>query len=173
MVSPGATRIVFSDASSSGFGGHIVEVGPDIAHGLWLEYEASLSSTWRELKAVSLVLASFTAKLEGHRVKWFTDNQNVVRIVEAGSKRQHLQFVALSIFKTCFKRGIRLDMSWIPRSLNDKADYISPIQDFDDWKISPALFAMVDAMWGPHAVDCYTHVEHSCPHFIADSGVQV
>ena len=52
-------------------------------------------------------------------------------------------------------------MSWIPRSLNDKADYISRIQDFDDWKISPALFAMVDAMWGPHAVDCFAHVDNA------------
>ena len=86
----GATRVVFSDASSTGYGGHLVEIGPDIAQGQWSEYEASLRSTWRELKAVSLVLASFATKLAGHRVKWFTDNQNVVRIVEAGSGKQHL-----------------------------------------------------------------------------------
>ena len=65
---------------------------------------------WRELKAVSLVLESFATKLAGHRVKWFTDDQNVVRIVEAGSKKQHLQSIALSIFVTCFRQGIRLDM---------------------------------------------------------------
>ena len=63
-----------------------------------------------------------------------TDNQNVVRIVQAGSRRNHLQFLALNIFETCFEFGIRLDMEWIPRSLNDKADYVSHIQDFDDWK---------------------------------------
>ena len=35
-----------------------------------IEYEASLSSTWRELKAVNaLVLSSLVSKLEGHRVK--------------------------------------------------------------------------------------------------------
>ena len=90
--SPGATRVVFSDASSTGYGGfHRVELGPSIAHGQWSQYEATLSSTWRELRAVSLVLKSFAPKLAGHRVKWFTDNQNVVRTVEAGSKKQHLQ----------------------------------------------------------------------------------
>ena len=75
--SPGATRVVFSDASSTGYGGlnRCVEIGPDIAHGQWSEYEASLSSTWRELKAVALVLASYVQKLSGHRVKWLTDNQ--------------------------------------------------------------------------------------------------
>ena len=53
--SPNATRVVFSGASSTGYGGfhNMVEVGPIIAHGQWSQYEASLSSTWRELKAVS------------------------------------------------------------------------------------------------------------------------
>ena len=131
--SPSATRVVFSDASSTGYGGcHTAEIGPSIAHGQWSQHEATLSSTSRELKAVSLVLDSIAAKLAGHRVKWFTDNQNVVRIVEAGSKKQHLQSIALSIFVTCFCQGIQLDMEWIPRSLNDKADYISRIRDYDD-----------------------------------------
>ena len=159
--SPGATRVVFSDASSTGYGGHSVEIGPDIAHGQWSEYETSLSSTWRELKAVSLVLASFATKLAGHRVKWFTDNQNVVHIVEAGSGKQHLQCIALNIFEMCFKHGIRLDIEWIPRSLNDKADYISRIQDFDDWKVNPQLFALIDSLWGPHTVDCFAHIDNT------------
>ena len=47
--SPSATRIVYSDASSSGYGGcHTVEVGPQVAHGQWSEYETSLSSTWAD-----------------------------------------------------------------------------------------------------------------------------
>ena len=94
-------------------------------------------------------------------VKWFTDNQNVVHIVEAGSKKQHLQSIALSIFVTCFRQGIRLDMEWIPHSLNDKADYISRIRDYDDWKINPGIFSWIDAMWGPHAVNCFSHVDNT------------
>ena len=99
--------------------------------------------------------------LAGHRVKWFTDNKNVVRIVEAGSNKQHLQSIALSIFEFCFQQGIRLDMEWIPRTLNDKADYISHIQDFDDWKISPQIFSWIDSMWGPHSVDCFAHIDNT------------
>ena len=48
-------------------------------------------STWRELKAVHKVLQSFTSKLKGHAVKWFSDNQAVVRIVQVGSGKPHLQ----------------------------------------------------------------------------------
>ena len=160
--SPGATRVVFSNPSSTGHGGfhNMVEVGPDIAHGQWSQYGALLSSTWREFKAVAAVLNFFAPKLAGHRVKWFTDNQNV-RIVEAGSKKQHLQVIALSIFEMCLQQSIRLDMEWIPRSLNDKADYISRIQDFDDWSINPQFFSWIESMWGPHAADCFAHTDNT------------
>ena len=77
------------------------------------------------------------SKLAGHRVKWFTDNQNVVRIVRAGSKKLHLQSIALSIFEMCCKHSIHL------RSLNEKADYISHIQDFYDWKVNPKCFSTI------------------------------
>lgn len=62
---PGATRIVYSDASESGYGGYMVELGPEIAHGQWSEAEALLSSTWRELKGVYLVLLSFAENWQG------------------------------------------------------------------------------------------------------------
>ena len=49
---PSAVRIVYSDASDTGYGGYVVEHGPYIAHGQWTEEEAKSSSTHRELKAV-------------------------------------------------------------------------------------------------------------------------
>lgn len=52
-----------------------MELGNEVAHGLWSADEAYLSLPWRELKAVYLVLLSFANKLAGHVVKWFTDNQ--------------------------------------------------------------------------------------------------
>ena len=65
----GVTRIVYSDASDTGYGGYSVEVGPQIAQGSWSKHEASLSSTWRELKAVYKVLCSLAPNLKGHVVK--------------------------------------------------------------------------------------------------------
>ena len=67
--SPGATRVAFSDASSTGYGGYVVELGSEVAHGQWSELQMVQSSTWRELKAVDLVLRSFASKLAGHAVK--------------------------------------------------------------------------------------------------------
>ena len=62
--SPSAMRVVYSDASGTGFGGYTVEYGPQVAHGQWLDWEACQSSTWRELKAVLNVLQSFTTQLQ-------------------------------------------------------------------------------------------------------------
>ena len=57
------------------YGGYMVELGPEMAHGQWSEAEALLSSTWRELKAVYLVLLSFaekyTCQKEGLLSWWF------------------------------------------------------------------------------------------------------
>ena len=53
---PSAVRVVFSDASDTGFGGYTIEHGGLIANGLWSDEEAQQSSTWRELRAVRLAL---------------------------------------------------------------------------------------------------------------------
>ena len=151
----GATRVAYSDASSVGFGGYVVELGKEVAQGQWSADEAGLSSSWRELKAVLNVLEAFAPKLRGNTIKWFTDNQSVKFIVTNGSKKRHLQDGASCIFETCMKYALKLEMEWVPRSQNERADCISKIVDFDDWKLNPCLFDYLDGMWGPHTVDCF------------------
>ena len=150
---PSAVRVVYSDASNTGYGGYTVEHRGQIANGQWSKEEARQSSTWRELRAVRLVLESFEQKLQNERVRWFTDNQNVVRIVLHGSKKPALQQEALAIFDTSVKGRIRLEPEWIPREGNQIADYISRIVDHDDWMLNPMVFSELDALWGPHTVD--------------------
>lgn len=48
-VSPSAVRVVYTDASDTGYGGYTVEHGLHVAQGSWLPEEAARSSTWREL----------------------------------------------------------------------------------------------------------------------------
>lgn len=83
---------------------------------------------------------------------WFTDNQNVVSIVSGGSRVKDLQSLALEIFELCATNCILLEMKWIPRDLNAKADCLSRILDFDDYT-SNYMFKMLDVRWGPHSVD--------------------
>ncbi|VDI48143.1 Hypothetical predicted protein [Mytilus galloprovincialis] len=147
--------IVYSDASNTGYGGYIVENPYNIAHGTWLESEVSTSSTWKELTAVKNVFLSLINFLNGKNVKWFTDNQNVVSIVSKGSTKSVLQKLALDIFSTCIKHNVNIDMVWIPRTENERADYLSRIIDSDDWAISEFVFQIVESLWGPHEVDWF------------------
>ena len=75
-----------------------VNVANSDVHKMWSPEEASKSSTFRELKAVSITLKSLVSLLCNRTVKLFTDNQNVVRIISAGSMKTELQNLALDIF---------------------------------------------------------------------------
>ena len=88
---------VYSDTSDTGYGGYMVEHGCHIAQGQWLPHESLQSSTWRELKAVLRVLESLADKLRNQRIRWFSDNQNVVRILSVGSRNPMLQKEALTL----------------------------------------------------------------------------
>lgn len=111
------TKIIYSDASDSACGSYIQFVD-EIFHKNWSDFEASQSSTFRELLAVSLSLQAFTDSLGAQTVVWYTDNQNVARIVNIGSKVPALQKMALDIHRGCLSRGISIDMQWIPRDFN-------------------------------------------------------
>ncbi|CAC5361374.1 unnamed protein product [Mytilus coruscus] len=149
--------IVYSDASNTGYGGYVVETPFNIAHGMWSECEASKSSTWKELNAVRNILLSMINVLKDKRIKWFSDNQNVVTIVEKGSMKPELQDIAMCIFENCLIHNISIDVVWVPRNLNEKADFISRIIDYDDWGSDEQLFMYVDSLWGPHEIDWFAN----------------
>ena len=76
---------------------------------MWSIKEVHKSSSYRELKAVSLGLESLLPLVKGHTIKWYTDNQSVSRIVEVGSMKEDLQCRTLRIFSMCLLNNIRLD----------------------------------------------------------------
>ena len=113
-----------------------------------------------------MVLLSVAPKLVNIRLCWFTDNQNVAHILQVGSKKLHLQAVALKVFKMSIQYQIRLEPEWIPREMNEKADLLSRIVDRDDWCINPAIFAWLDSIWGPHTVGRFAdYNNHQLPRF--------
>ena len=115
------------------------------------------SSTFREILAVKFDLLSLVNQLSGKTVKWFTDNQNVPRIISSGSSKGHLQSEALAIFNICCNYGVSIEMEWIPRCQNDRADYLSRIYDTGDWGLSPLSFHRIDLAWGPHSIDRFAN----------------
>lgn len=154
---PSAVRVVYSDASDTGFGSYTVAHGDHIAHGQWTPLESRKSSTWRELRAVTLTLGAFAPRLSNHRVRWFSDNQNVVNIIKVGSRKEELQAEAIAIFKLAVHYNILIEPEWLPREQNEVADYLSRIVDYDDWGLSFPAFQLIESKWGPHTVDRFAN----------------
>jgi hypothetical protein len=73
----------------------------------------------------------------------YFDNKGVTSIVRKGSMNVELQSVAFKIFTLCLRNSISLEMEWLPRTLNERADYWSRIVDYDDWGISFYLLNMI------------------------------
>ena len=56
------------------------------------------------------------------------------------------------VFSLLLQHHIRLEPEWIPRELNERADALSRIVDYDDWFLNPTVFSELDTMWGLHSV---------------------
>ena len=96
----------FSDASNVVCGAYLVGT-EEVSHRMWSSSEAEKSSTWRELTAVHFPLTSFKNSVQGKSVKWHSDNQGAVRIVDIGSPNTELHSIALYIFDFCRNFNIR------------------------------------------------------------------
>lgn len=134
---------VFSDAGEPGWGGHMRPEGyPDAieAHGTWTSIERLRSSTWRELRAVILVIRSFASTLSGRRVLLHVDNQNCSFMWEKGSSHlPELVHMLKELTLFCEERTITLIVAWIPRRFNEHADFLSKIEERCDWQLRPEI----------------------------------
>jgi len=79
---------------------------------MWDELTQSQSSTFKELKAVNLVINIFGEKLNKF-VKIYSDNQNVVRISKIGSMKLRLQSLAFYIYKNYLEYNIGFSIAWV------------------------------------------------------------
>lgn len=145
--------VVYSDASSTGCGAFIVETPFSVFHDTWDSTDRAKSSTYRELKAIYLAMSAYVKFLQNRSVKWYSDSQTCVHIINVGSSKQELHDLALNIFRLCFDFNIHLKVQWVPRDLNVVADSISKVRDTDDWEVSMDFFKFMDGLWGPHDID--------------------
>ncbi|CAC5375034.1 unnamed protein product [Mytilus coruscus] len=79
--------LVYSDASNVAASAYSIDIDSNIFHQMWTLQESLKSSTWRELQAILLALMSFKNRLRNKCVKWHTDNNNCVSIVQKGSAK--------------------------------------------------------------------------------------
>jgi hypothetical protein len=146
------------DASDSGWGGW--REGPQQleAHELFTEDEAATSSTHREMLGLERLLKVEEAdrcrandQLKDTLV--FTDSFNTHLICDHGSSKPDLNEIAKRVFLFCVERSIRLEVRWVPREENIRADELSKLVSSGDWYLRKEWFQHLDHLWGPHTID--------------------
>lgn len=131
------------------------------------------SSTYRELYGVATFVLAVAPLLRGGRFRLFMDNLGCVFIlggvvpefavggkrwgeyVSGGSPNAELQELALQLFQSQLDEGFELQAVWLPREQDTRADYLSHVSEMrhHDYRLRPALFHQLNALWGPHTVD--------------------
>nr|XP_022336293.1 uncharacterized protein LOC111132768 [Crassostrea virginica] len=166
--------LLYCDASDVGFGGYFetfddennenVFLGSVV--GNWTADESRLSSTWRELEAVNRVMKSRVNFIQNQNLNVISDNKNVSKIMQVGSKKPYLQIAASQIFETCIENGVQVTNVWKPRYENKRADFLSRLSDMDDWSVHDDVFQKYEKMWGIHTIDRFaTHYNKKCERF--------
>ena len=72
--------------------------------------------------------------------------------------KEDLQCLALRVSSMCLLNNITLEVELIPRSANDRADFLSRIVDR---RVKRDYFLMGEAKWGPHSVDRFANHENA------------
>ena len=85
-----------------------------------------------------------------------TDNQSVFYIInKAGSHIPKLHVLFKDVWWYCFRQGICITATWIPREQNQWADFYSKLIESSDIKLNPAIFDALQRMWGVFDIDLF------------------
>ena len=57
------------------------------------------------------------------------------------------------MFSLSVAHNVSTEPEWNPRSENQVADFISHLQDLDDWQLNPSVFYSLQVRWGPCTID--------------------
>ena len=93
--------------------------------------------------------------LNSQNIKWFTDNQNVIAILNKGSMKKDLNSLATAIYKLCLEHAIDITLEWVPRQFNEQADILSKVIDQDDWSITDNVFQLYEKQFGGFTIDLF------------------
>ena len=69
--------------------------------------------------------------------------------------------------------NVTVEIEWIPRSLNEYADCLSRVVDFDAWSVSTAFFDYIASLFGSFTVDRFaSHYSAKCARFYLSFGAR-
>ena len=110
--------------------------------------EKVMDSNARELIAIIYFLASALPHVAGKTITLHTDNMNAAIIGTSGSNKPRLNSYAVLIANICTTNNINLHIVWIPRDINNIADFLSKTIDYEDYQITNLFYNSICTDFG-------------------------
>ena len=132
---------IYSDSSTSGWGGWSTK--GDSTYGFWSSHELTFHINILEFLSVLFLCQCFLRHSSNCSVLIRSDNTSVVSYInkQGGTCSARLCQLAISLWKFCIKRNIRIKASHIPGVQNGFADTLSRMPDNDhSYFLSQSVF---------------------------------
>ena len=162
---PQPRHVFYTDAGEDGWGatfyqgsGYLsppeaaLQPPPLVAHDMFAPAQRLRSSTYREYVAVLNALRSFGHLVAGSELLIRTDSQTLVRIWHKGGSQRvdeegelFLHDLVCALDSLVKELNLRPHLQWVPRDLNELADFWSKFQDPGDWMLEESIFAELQA----------------------------
>ena len=140
-----------TDASHIGWGGHF---GEEVAYGTWNYHMSRQHSNVRELTAVLLCIKAMLPLLKDKTIQVLSDNITTVAYINhMGGPMDQLVQISKLIWKIALENNITILARHLAGKSNTRADELSRRHDKHEWMLSPAMFQLLDSVWGPHTID--------------------
>jgi len=168
-INPPTTSVeVFTDASTSGWGGHS---GSLTFHGQWSSEERQLHINVLEMRAVQLTLTNLNPP-RGSHILVSTDNTTVMTHVnkQGGLKSWTLFQETLNLFGLAMARDWTLSAKHVPGALNVLADRLSRKGQVlqSEWELHQEAAEWIFDKWGRPHVDLFaTKDNHKLPSYVS------
>jgi hypothetical protein len=168
IVPPSPKAILTTDASETGWGSTF---HGQTCSGYWTPEEASQSSNWRELKAVSIAIRLAAPHAVGLPFLIRSDNTTTLANIRKGGGAKSLPLVLLAkdVWNTALEFGLQLQVQFIPGLVNIDADKASRLLNFrDEYYLSDRAMAMIHARYGRLNVDLFaSRINHRLPRYVS------
>ena len=153
---------IICDASSQGWGA--IFEGKEAA-GFWNRRLSRSHTNYRELMAILMTLETFKDSIKNKHVQILSDNVTAVAMVNhLGGQCWSLTQVAQAIWSLAYENNIMVTAKYIEGVFNT-SDSLSRIKYSPySWKLHPAIFRMLDRIWGNHTIDRFADmINHQVP----------
>ena len=156
LRSPPPDLHLFSDASLSGWGAHLLD---QYTSGVWTEEESRLHINLLELKAVWLALQAFQHRVAGQTVALLCDNATVVAYVnkQGGTVSHSLCMLTKQLLLWAEANSVTLRARFLPGRANVLADQLSRRDQVigTEWSLDQGVAEEIFRLLGTPTLDLF------------------